>query len=123
MAINQLANALKEGMEAARIIEENEPEYIYKKGEGWVVRRPCEELSWTQGGYRITLYNRPPLPGERFYYQYEGQTLESTKRALEHQRVNEESGNPAEVLEQGGILAGVPKNRAGFWVTIKVERV
>jgi hypothetical protein len=43
-----------------------EPEYVYVKGQGWIVQY-CESESTIVNGYLVTAYQRRPRVGECFY--------------------------------------------------------
>ena len=44
----------------------DEPVYTFIKGQGWVIKPPCEVVEATAGYYKITLECRNPEPGERW---------------------------------------------------------
>lgn len=69
--MNRFTKALREGMEAARILESKEPEYRFIKNVGWVPSfEHYPEASRRIGNYIVTATVRDPLPGEYYFEQY-----------------------------------------------------
>lgn len=69
--MNEFEEALKEGMEAARIQESGEPEYRYIKGQGWqaTYEPPYPTRVRNIGNYRVHFEQRIPLEGENFFVE------------------------------------------------------
>jgi hypothetical protein len=49
-----------------------EPIYNFKKGVGWVAGPVHEIVTYEQDGYRVTLENREPRPGELWWADLPG---------------------------------------------------
>lgn len=60
---------------------QNEPEYRYVKGKGWVLG-DCGRMEETRNGIRIVLEHRQPEPGEYFFRMEPGEVLDDVFRDI-----------------------------------------
>lgn len=58
-----------------------EPVLTYKKGEGWVYTSH-ETYVFEQDGYRVTMEDRFPNPGEKGFFRQSWETFEMLKPAV-----------------------------------------